>query len=63
MVMGPRCPECGRELVEISVERGERCFTLRSCSSCDRREWCLDGDQMPLTGVLDELTRLETATG
>lgn len=59
--MAQRCPECHSDLVEIRVERGTRTFTLRSCSSCDRREWNLDGDELPLNGVLAELSEFEAA--
>lgn len=61
MARGESCPQCGRELVEITVHRGEKVFTLRSCSSCDRREWRLDGHRLPLRGVLEGLSEFEAA--
>lgn len=61
MARGESCPQCGRELVEIRVRRGESVFTLRSCSTCDRREWCVDGTRLPLTGVLAGLSEFEAA--
>ena len=55
-----RCSGCGNEIVEIRMERGESIFTLQSCSTCDRRRWQRDGEQLPLTGVLSGINDAES---
>jgi len=52
-----RCQRCHRQLVEITIESGERPMTLRSCSHCDLREWTASGGPVALDGVLDDLGR------
>ena len=47
-----RCPHCSSPLVEISLATEASTITMRSCSGCDRRWWCDDGDVVDLGHVL-----------
>jgi hypothetical protein len=49
-----KCPSCKiHDLVVITLRLGAEPVVLRSCSSCNRRDWeGLDGP-MPLRTVLD----------
>ena len=58
--MTTRCPRCGGPVVEIVIDSDASALTMRSCSTCDAREWESDGDPVELDSVLGELTDLGT---
>lgn len=50
-----RCPRCGGPVVEIVLSADEKGITMRSCSTCDAREWGAGGRSVDLSEVIDEL--------
>jgi hypothetical protein len=40
-------------LIEIGLTLRERRVTLHSCNGCDTRWWDEDGEQIPVTQLLD----------
>jgi hypothetical protein len=50
-----RCPRCSSPLVEIRIAQGESTLRMRSCSTCDTRQWDTDGRVTGLDSVLAEV--------
>lgn len=60
--MTTRCSTCGGPIVEIVLSGDGSDLTMRSCSTCDTREWSNDdGEPVHLADALGELT--ETSVG
>lgn len=53
--MSTQCTRCGGSIVEIVIGSGESKLTMRSCSTCESREWESDGEPVELDDVLGEL--------
>ena len=54
--MGARtCPDCGGPVIEIALANGYTPLVMRSCSTCDAREWSSDGRGIDLRAALSEL--------
>jgi hypothetical protein len=53
--MTTQCTRCGGPIVEIVLGSGSSKLTMRSCSTCDAREWQSDGEPVELDDVLGEL--------
>jgi hypothetical protein len=51
-----RCPGCGRAYVEIHLEVGGRTLCMRSCSTCDTRQWYGPDGERALDGVLADIS-------
>jgi hypothetical protein len=51
----PRCPRCASPLVEIRIDRGASTLRMRSCSTCDTRQWHADGEVADLDSVLSKV--------
>lgn len=49
-----RCPECGRRMVILTFGAGLG-HELRSCGSCDVREWVRDGERLGRHAVLADV--------
>jgi hypothetical protein len=47
-----RCERCSAPVVEISLSRGTSTMTMQSCSACDTRRWCSDGELLGFDSVL-----------
>jgi hypothetical protein len=56
--MSTRCARCGGPIVEIVIENDSSNLTMRSCSTCDAREWNSGGERVELDRVLGELTEV-----
>jgi hypothetical protein len=54
------CGTCGNDQIEIGLTLDGSRLVMRSCSTCDRRTWHRDGDQVELDGVLHDLSSLPT---
>jgi hypothetical protein len=46
------CPRCSGPVVEITIRLQSRELLMRSCSRCDIRIWCDEGEDVELTDVL-----------
>ena len=51
-----RCGGCGRTFVEITLDIGGDDVIMRSCSNCDVRTWHGPEGELPLDGVLADLS-------
>jgi uncharacterized protein (DUF983 family) len=48
------CPTCRQgDLIAISMTVGERDLSFSTCHLCEAKWWFQDGEQVPLTSVLD----------
>ena len=47
------CPVCrDKQLVEITLQTGDKTLILRSCSSCETKWWESEGQEVGLQNVL-----------
>jgi hypothetical protein len=51
----PRCPRCTSPVVEIRIAHGNSTLTMRSCATCDTRQWHADGQTTELDSVLSHV--------
>ena len=56
--MTTRCTRCGGPIVEIVLSADDSNLTMRSCSTCDAREWDHDGEPVALDDVLGDLSEI-----
>ena len=61
LVASASCPRCSAPLVEISLEQAGQAMVMRSCSTCDTRWWCRDGEHVDLGAVLDTVASAKKA--
>ncbi|MDZ7678691.1 MAG: hypothetical protein U5K29_09065 [Acidimicrobiales bacterium] len=54
--MSTRCARCGGPIIEIDLSSDGTDLTMRSCSTCDTREWANDGEPVALDEALGELS-------
>lgn len=54
--MSTRCSRCGGPIVEIVLSGDGSDLTMRSCSTCDTREWANDGEPVELSEVIGEIS-------
>ena len=48
------CPSCRQgDLITISMSVSERDLTVATCHLCEAKWWLRDGEEVPLTSVLD----------
>ena len=48
------CPSCRQgDLITISMSVSERDLTFATCHLCEAKWWLRDGEEVPLTSVLD----------
>ena len=50
-----RCPGCDGAMVEIVISTDGSGITMRSCSTCDQREWGTGDRSIDLSQVIEEL--------
>jgi len=48
------CPSCRQgDLITISMSVSERDLTFATCHLCEAKWWLRDGEEVPLTSVID----------
>jgi len=48
------CPTCRQgDLIAISMTVGDRDLSFSTCHLCEAKWWYQDGEQVPLTSVID----------
>jgi len=48
------CPTCHQgDLIAISMSVGDRDLSFSTCHLCEAKWWFQDGEQVPLTSVID----------
>jgi uncharacterized protein (DUF983 family) len=48
------CPTCRQgDLIAISMTVGDRDLSFSTCHLCEAKWWFQDGEQVPLTSVID----------
>jgi hypothetical protein len=52
------CPSCRQgDLITISMNVSERDLTFATCHLCEAKWWLRDGEEVPLTSVIDTVVQ------
>jgi DNA polymerase III alpha subunit (gram-positive type) len=52
------CPSCRQgDLITISMSVSDRDLTFATCHLCEAKWWLRDGEQVPLTSVIDAVVQ------
>jgi hypothetical protein len=57
MSPGSNTCTCGRDMVSITMATPEAPVTLKSCFTCDRLDWQVDGSNVTRSAALAQLAK------